>query len=282
MFNYSDFQAGMLSKFQFANGINRNEYRQGVLNAAQARIFEQDLNKDGVLTFDEFVSANEYANKKADAFNGRPASDLGENCRDYALTQQAKMRMQAEDFKALDVNQDGVLDQRELANEISLMDLLGGKKDGVVSQKGLDNLWGRKNPAEIADLLRENYLRFNAKNLGMPWDKFGDGYSRNIGEICNPYNLNNPMLQSIRNPYAQQLRSPIAPQALNPAARIYNPIAQAYNPIGYRPTAQSFCPNQLPVQRQLAYMNGYLNGSQNMMNQFMNIIRMMFMQNYAY
>ena len=276
MFNYSDFQAGLLRKFQFARpGCGRNEYRQGVLNAAQARLFEQDLNRDGVLTFDEYVRANEYVNQKRDAANCRTPIELSGNYHDYTRMQQQKLHMYAQDFKALDVNQDGVLDKRELANEISLMDKLGGRKDGIVSQRGHERLWNNSDPRVIGAMLRDNYLKTNAKNLGMPWDRFGNRYSRNVGEICNPYNLNNPLAVRGANPYGQQIISPIAPQA-------YNPIAQMYNPTGYIPMAQSIYPNMLNSIRQNAYMNGYLNIMQNTMNQMINMMRMLVAQNYAY
>ena len=276
MFNYSDFQAGLLRNFQFARpGCGRNEYRQGVINAAQARIFEQDLNRDGVLTFDEFVNAENYANQKEDAFKGQANPCLG-NYQDYVKNQRIQREMQIEAFKALDVNQDGVLDQRELANEISLMDKLGGKKDGIVSQKGFENLWRRPDSMDkIGAMLRDNYSRFNYKNIGMPWDKFGDNYSRNIGEICNPYNLNTPFAAQRVNPFAQQLRSPIAPQA-------YNPIGQMYNPIGYRPMAQSIYPNQINRLMNFIGTTQNINGMQIRMNQIFNIMRMLNLQNFAF
>ena len=314
MFNYSDFQAGILRNFQFAQGINRNEYRQGVLNAAQARLFEQDLNRDGVLTFDEVVNSNEYAKRKSDAFNCQPSAELCGSYQDYADTQQAKMRIRAEEFKALDVNQDGVLDQRELANEINLMDRLGGKEDGIVSQNGFNKLWNNSDPKQIGAMLRDNYRYNNMKNLGMPWDKFGKNYSRRVGEICNPFNLNSPMAAQGVNPFAQQLINPIAQrfnplsqmynpiaqgynpltqqlinpiaqrfnplsQMYNPIAQGYNPLAQGYNPISYRPMAQSICPCQANKYRQLRNNNMMLSYMQNIINQF---IEMMKMQNAQY
>ena len=260
MFNYSDFQAGLLKSFQFARpGCGRNEYRQGALNAARARIFEQDLNRDGVLTLDEFVNAENYANQKEDAFKCQSPVYMG-SYQDYVANQIKQRTMQIEAFKALDINQDGVLDQRELANEISLMDKLGGRKDGIVSQRGFENLWCRPDSMnQIGAMLRDNYSKFNYKNIGMPWDRCGDRNSRIAGDFYNPFNLN----------------SPIAPQ-------VYNPIGQLYNPTGYRPLAQSICPSGLNTINQNVYMNGYFNIIQNMINQLINTIRMLISQNYVY
>lgn len=202
-FNYSDFTSGAISGFKFARkGCDRNEYRQGILNAAQARLFEQDLNKDGVLTLDEYISANEYSLQKQAAMYGTNTGEADGSYEDFVLTQQAKMQIQAEDFRALDINGDGVLDQRELANEINLMDRYDGKEDGTVSQKGFEKLWGSNDSARrIGRRLRNNYNNFNAKNLGMPWDKYGSDYSEACGEIFNPYNLNsNPYIYN-RTPF---------------------------------------------------------------------------------
>ena len=276
MFNYSDFQAGLLRSFQFARpGCGRNEYRQGALNAAQARLFEQDVNRDGVLTLDEFVNAENYANQKEDALKGQSPACMG-NYQDYVANQYKQRTMQIEAFKALDVNQDGVLDQRELANEISLMDKLGGRKDGIVSQRGFERLWCRPDSMrQIGAMLRDNYGKFNYKNIGMPWDKCGDYRSRIAGEIYNPFNLNSPMAPQMGNPFAQQLISPIAPQ-------VYNPIGQMYNPIGYRPLAQSIYPNQINGYGQFIRNNLMLNGIQGRMNQILNMMRMLNLQNFAF
>ena len=300
LFNYSDFQSGAIRGFQFAKGCCRNEYRNGILNAAKARLFEQDLNKDGVLTFDEFVSANEYANQKNNVMNCQSPAGLC-SYGDFVNTKQAKMRMQAEDFKALDVNQDGVLDKRELANEINLMDRLGGKEDGKVTQRGFNALWGNSDPRQISAMLRNNYLDFNAKNLGMPWDKGSAGFSRDMGEMLNPYNLNNPLATRMTNPvqqyYPQQIISPMAPQAFNPirqmfnpirqmfnpmVQQMYNPMGQMYNPIGFRPMAQSMCPCKAAQFRQFANNNVIIRGMQNIMNQMFGMMRTLNFQNYAY
>ncbi|MBQ7449858.1 hypothetical protein IJS77_00445, partial [bacterium] len=207
-FNYTDFQSGAIRGFKFANnGCCRNEYRQGVLNAAQTRIFEQDLNKDGVLTLDEFINADNYATQKQDAMNCQSSAQLAGNYGDYVKSQAINQEGQIKAFQALDVNRDGVLDQRELANEISLMDALGdknGSRDGVVSQRGYESLWcdPNKTPEQQAAMLRENYRNFNAANLGMAYDKYGEEYSRKCGstfqncygQIKNPiYYPKNPL-----------------------------------------------------------------------------------------
>ena len=96
------------------------------------------------------------------------------------------------------VFRDGVLDERELANEVSLMDTLGngpnGTADGVVSQKGYERLWCNPNrtPEQAGALLRHNYSKMNMANLGMPWDNCCEQRSRAIGsryqnEYGQPY-----------------------------------------------------------------------------------------------
>ena len=184
-FNYSDFESGAIKGFQFARpNCGRNEYRQGILNAAKARLFEQDVNKDGVLTFDEYVNANEYANQRSDSLNNRGPVEASGNYQEYLNAQAMKRQIYAEDFNSLDVNGDGVLDKTELANEINLMDRLDGNEDGTVTQKGRKSLWNPQRSSEaIAEGLCDNYEDFNAENLGKPWDLYGKEYSKYMGNL---------------------------------------------------------------------------------------------------
>lgn len=182
--DYADYSVGKKPTYTFAKPDEaaastgnpraaRNEYRKGLLGLSRAIVNPFDLDKDNKLSFSEFGT------KEADttlryllAQQGRDISMLTDSQkRQYLATLKT---LQADDIKkgfgVLDINEDGFVDDKEIANEISLMDVNDKSgQNGTLDRSGHDRLY-TKSPEILKKELKINYDTMNLKNLGEPGD----------------------------------------------------------------------------------------------------------------
>ena len=155
-FNYDDYQLYIMGGKQYykvpgtpkdadASFEATKQYKNALFDAARGRIAQYDSGetKDGKMSYDEFYAEQLAIYRKG---SGDPNASYNED-------EQKTLR---EDFGNLDINSDGFLGDDELANELSLIDRLDKRKDGVLLKKAWDVLYGQ--PADsIKTALRSNY-----------------------------------------------------------------------------------------------------------------------------
>ena len=144
-----NFNAGKANSYRFAEkGSSEADYMKGLLNTAKGVISIFDQNND------QKQSLNEYLNSQRKYAELAMGFDTWDN---DGVKERATKRF-TERFNQLDVNKDGFIDEKELANELNVIDSLkvtGDRNDGSV---GFSSLYCSSiiNPEEK---LAENYKK---------------------------------------------------------------------------------------------------------------------------
>lgn len=194
LFNYSEFAkifAIYRQSYRFANpekAANEssnpkaagNEYRKGLENISKGLIDTFDTGeKDGRLNFDEFATqyadimerTNYYLNRGEDV-DSLSDTQRQEFFRLRDLLKEMHEKQAKESFNTLDLNEDGFIDYKEQASEISLADASDRmNRDGTIDLIGFRALYNYKvSPSELKQKLRNEYDTMNLENLGEKGD----------------------------------------------------------------------------------------------------------------
>ena len=144
---WRDFITGKTSSYRFApENCSKSEYMQGLLNSARGIISIFDNNKkDMKLDLNEYLTAHRTYNKM---------NNYGHDFWTNDKIKEEKIKKYSDRFNKLDINQDGFLSEKEIANELSIDDyykVVGKENDGSIR----GNFW--MGNMDHGTKLQENY-----------------------------------------------------------------------------------------------------------------------------
>lgn len=156
-------------------GSARTEYRNGLEALSKGLIGAFDANGDGKWDSTEFAAKECDVATRLKNPQYMEVEKLTQEEQAKFAQLKAELQAQAKDgndlsFKAMDVNADGILDYKEVANEFGLAD--GNDRDGqngTLDATGFDRIWS-KDPGTVSAALKQNYTDMNIANLGEPGD----------------------------------------------------------------------------------------------------------------
>ena len=195
-FNYSNYSDSLVSNgsYRFApEDANRDEYRYGLDKTAKGLISTFDVDGDGQMSEDEFIHKEKLENDEQTAIFEQEKPNLtSEQIKKFEKELKYDEARTKGQFNAMDVNGDGKLDNKEIANALLLADANDSEDletDGTLGVDGLAKIFSpKKTPEKLKEALRQNYTDQNMAKLGESGDIDKSKVRKNFDKVVTAEN----------------------------------------------------------------------------------------------